>query len=52
VFCTKFVNRRIRNRTYGGVGGRGLDAPFYLIQFTFDRKNTSRDDDKWASKYQ
>jgi acetyl esterase len=25
------MNRRIRNRTYGGVGGRGLGAPSYLI---------------------
>ena len=27
-----FLNRRIRNRTYGGVRGRGLNNPLLLDQ--------------------
>jgi hypothetical protein len=29
------VNRRMRNRMSGGVGGRGREAPSYPITYTF-----------------
>ena len=43
-----FVNRRIPNGTYGGVGGRGLDAPSYPISCfqheLFNRMNTTNEE--------
>ena len=41
------VNRRIRNRTYGGVGGRGRKAPAYPITPTRASARAVMRNEKW-----